>query len=212
MTGYLTFTDGRWHGGSAPMVFGETGFIIPDAAAARVAIVIHDAPLPPRGHGFTATPVRQLRPLPMTAPTDTKASCLYPNVARAVAEARAQGFDNAILCDPLGNVVEFANSNLFLSRGRCVMTPAINGTFRNGITRPRVIALLRGAGHAVDEAQVTLADLESADEVFSTGNWAKVQPVTRIGTRELPAGPVFHTASALYWAFAHAASVWQDEP
>lgn len=76
MTGYLTFTDGRWHGGSAPMVFGETGFIIPDAAAARFAIVIHDAPLPPRGHGFTATPVQQRRPLPMTAPTDTKASCL----------------------------------------------------------------------------------------------------------------------------------------
>lgn len=90
-----------------------------------------------------------------------------------MAEARAQGFDNAILCDPLGNVAEFANSNLFLSRGRRVMTPAINGTFRNGITRPRVIALLRGAGHAVDEAQVTLADLESADEVFSTGIWRR---------------------------------------
>ena len=51
---------------------------------------------------------------PNMAPTIAKASCLYPNTTRAV-EAKQRGFDNAVVCDPIGNVAGFAAANLFLS-------------------------------------------------------------------------------------------------
>ena len=73
---------------------------------------------------------------------------LYPNNARALREAKAKGFDNALVCDALGNVAETATSNVFMAKDGVVYTPAPNGTFLNGITRQRVIQLLRDDGVA----------------------------------------------------------------
>jgi branched-chain amino acid aminotransferase len=136
-------------------------------------------------------------------PTDTKAGCLYPNNARAIREARARGFDNALVCDMLGNVAETATSNVFLVKDGTVQTPAANGTFLNGITRQRVVALLRAAGLTVLESTLRYEDFEEADELFSSGNYSKVVPVIRIGERDLQPGPVYRRARELYWEFAH---------
>jgi hypothetical protein len=46
-------------------------------------------------------------------------------------------------------------------------------------------------------------DFEKADEIFATGNYSKVVPVTRISDRSLPFGPIYTKARELYWAFAH---------
>jgi branched-chain amino acid aminotransferase len=88
-----------------------------------------------------------------------------------------------------------------------VRTPVANGTFLNGVTRQRMIALLRGAGYTVEEASLTYADFENADEIFSTGNYSKVQPCVRIDKRDLQPGPVARKARELYWAFAHGSKV-----
>jgi branched-chain amino acid aminotransferase len=135
---------------------------------------------------------------------DAKASCLYPNNARALIEAARRGFDNCLLRDMLGNVAELANANVFMAKDGVVFTPAPNGTFLNGITRRRVIGLLREADVTVVEATLTWDDFFGADEIFSAGNFSKVIPVIRIEQRELQPGPVFRKARELYWAFAHA--------
>jgi len=137
-------------------------------------------------------------------PVDAKAGCLYPNNARALFEARARGFDDAIMCDSLGNAAELATSNIFMVKDGIVSTPVPNGTFLSGITRQRVIGLLRGAGVQVLETTMRYADFERADEIFSTGNFSKVLPVIRIGERALQPGPMYRKARELYWAFAHA--------
>src|SRR4029079_8531777 len=98
------------------------------------------------------------------------AACLYPNGARASAFAAEQGADNAVMCDAVGNVAEFASANLWFAKDGKVVTPAVNHTFLNGITRQRIIALFKDAGVAVEERTVKPADLETADEIFSTGN------------------------------------------
>lgn len=69
-----------------------------------------------------------------------------------------------------------------------VFTPIANGTFLAGITRQRVIGLLRGAGVTVLEKTLTYQDFEKADEIFATGNYSKV--VTRISDRSLLFGPI----------------------
>jgi len=86
-----------------------------------------------------------------------------------------------------------------------VATPTPNGTFLNGITRQRVIALLREDGVKVEETTLSYADFQGADEIFSTANFLKVAPVTRIDDRAMQPGPLYRRARELYWAYAHAA-------
>jgi branched-chain amino acid aminotransferase len=84
-----------------------------------------------------------------------------------------------------------------------VYTPAANGTFLNGITRQRIIKLLRDDGATVVEKAMTYAEFKDADEIFSSGNYSKVSPFTRIDDRALQPGPFYRKARELYWAFAH---------
>ncbi len=104
----------------------------------------------------------------------------------------------------LGNVAELASANIFFARDGVVYTPAANGTFLAGITRARTIRLLRDSGVTVVEATLRYRDFESADEIFSTGNFSKVVPVVRIGERSLQPGPFYRQARQLYWDYAHA--------
>ena len=108
--------------------------------------------------------------------------------------------------DMLGNVAELANSNVFMVKDGVVFTPAPNGTFLDGITRRRVIGLLRGDGVEVVETTLRYPDFQQADEIFSTGNFAKVSAITGIDERRLAPGPVYRRAAALYRDFAHAAA------
>jgi len=103
----------------------------------------------------------------------------------------------------LGNVAELATSNIFMAKDGVVFTPIPNGTFLAGITRQRVIGLLRQSGLSVVETTLAYQDFEKADEIFATGNYSKVVPATRIGDRPLPFGPIYTKARELYWAFAH---------
>jgi branched-chain amino acid aminotransferase len=143
------------------------------------------------------------RPSPETAPTDAKAVCLYAQAGRACAEAKSRGFQDAIMLDPLGNVAEFSSANLWIAKDGAAHTPAANGTFLNGITRQRVIRLLRAAGVAVVETTLRYEDFVTADEIFSTGNYSKVMPIVRIDDRSLQPGPLYRKARELYWDFAH---------
>ncbi len=184
-----------------PMLFAETGFVIPDADSTRFAMGFYPAPMPPPT-GFSACLTRFRRPARDMAPTEAKASCLYPNVARMGREAKARGFDMAISLDPNGNVAEFGYQNLFFAADGVVHTPAPNGTFLNGITRQRVIGLLRGDGVEVVERAIDYAEVKQADEIFSTGNFGKVLPCTRIDERSVQPGPLFRRARALYFDYA----------
>lgn len=184
-----------------PMFFAETGWIDPDPASTRFMLSVYESPLPKAAFSVAFSKYR--RPSPESAPTDAKASCLYPLSGRIMVEAKEKGFDNGIVCDLLGNVAEFATANLFYVKDGVVHTPALNGTFLPGVTRARVIDLLRRDGMTVHERTIRPAEVLEADEIFSTGNYAKVQAVSRIEDRHLQTGRVGQRARELYWDFAH---------
>jgi branched-chain amino acid aminotransferase len=182
---------------------GPAGGIRHDPETTRWCMCIYEAPIPkPLGMSITLSPFR--RPTLENAPVDAKAGCLYPNNARAVIEAQSRGFDNCIMRDALGNAAELGTSNVFMAKDGIVMTPSPNGTFLNGITRQRVIQLLRDDGVTVLEKTLLYSDFENADEIFSSGNFSKVSPITRIDDRTLQPGPNYRRARELYWAYAHA--------
>jgi len=188
-----------------PMYWAEKGgpwVQEPDPESTRWCLVIFEAPMrQPTGFSVTLSSFR--RPTLESMPVDAKAGCLYPNNARAIFEARSRGFDNAVMCDMLGNVAELATSNIFMAKEGIIYTPAPNGTFLAGITRQRVIQLLRKDGANVVEKTLRYADFCAADEIFATGNYSKVVPITRIEDRVLQPGPLYTRARELYWAFAH---------
>lgn len=183
-------------------VKGGAGPISVDAESCAFLLCIYLSPLP-KGPGLTLGLCRTIRrPTPESAPTDAKASCLYPNSARGVAEMLARGFGNGVVLDALGNVAETCSSNIFLARDGHVITPIPNGTFLAGITRNRTIQLLRAAGITVEERTVRPDELDTADEIFTTGNAGKVQPVIRYEDRNLQPGPLTRRAADLYMAYA----------
>ncbi len=187
------------------MYWAETGSAVGirhDPESTRWCLCIYEAALPkPVGGSITLSPYR--RPTAECAPVDAKAGCLYPNNARAIMEAQRRGFDNCLMCDMLGNVAELGTANVFMAKDGVVFTPAANGTFLNGITRQRVIALLRADGVTVVEKAMSYAEFQMADEIFTTGNFSKVTPLTRIDERDIAPGPMYRKARELYWAFAH---------
>jgi branched-chain amino acid aminotransferase len=188
-----------------PMYFAEKGaqyFVAPDPDSTRFCLSIFEREMPEPGNMSVCLSSFR-RPAPDMAPTDAKASCLYPNSARALIEATGRGFDNAVVLDPDNNVAELATANIWIGKDGVAHTPAPNGTFLNGVTRQRVAALFRAAGIEVEERTITWEEVMAADEVFTTGNLSKVMPITRVEDRELQPGPLFRRARELYWEFAH---------
>jgi branched-chain amino acid aminotransferase len=185
-----------------PLVFGTDGLLIPVAEKSGFALTLFDAPMP-AFTGFSACLSELRRPGALMAPTDAKASALYVNSTKALREAQQRGFDNAVVCDGDGNVAEFATANLFfVTPGGAVVTPVPNGTFLSGITRARVIELLAKEGIEVEQRSVRPDELDSAIEIFNTGNYGKVTPCVRYESRTLPVGPVATLTRDRYMAFS----------
>ncbi len=187
-----------------PMYWAEDGGYMgvpADPDSTRFALCLYETPMTASaGMTLGVSPFR--RPTPETMPTLAKAGCLYPGNARAIMEAKSRGFDNALVRDMLGNVAETGSSNVFMVKDGVVKTPVPNDCFLNGITRQRIIKLLREEGMEVVETSLTVEAFMEADEIFSTGNYSKVMPVVGMAGRALDVGPVYHAARELYWSYA----------
>ncbi|MBT9385196.1 aminotransferase class IV [Pseudooceanicola sp. CBS1P-1] len=181
-----------------PLLFSTGEGLIPDAGATEFMLSVAEAPLPRRGLEV-CTGIGITRPAPGTMQTAYKASWLYANAVPARRAAQQRGFDDAVMLAPSGQVVEFSTANLWLVRDGRLVTPPDAGSILPGITRARVLDLLRAAGLPVEEAPLYPADLEAASELFSTGNSGQIRPVTRLDARDMAPGPVYRQVHRIYW-------------
>lgn len=119
--------------------------------------------------------------------TRGKISGYYVNSILAKHEAKADGYDEAILLDPEGYVSEGTGENIFIVRkGRIKTTPLTS--ILEGITRNSVIDLAREQGVSVTEERFTRDEMYIADEVFVTGTAAELTPVREIDNRRIGIG------------------------
>ena len=180
------------------------GFVAPKADSCAFSMCIEELPMSgaSKEQAMTVTPLLRKCSL-ATAPTDAKATCLYPQYGRMAMEALGRGFNVALALDANGNVCETHNANVFMVRDGVVYTPVPNGCFLAGITRRRVIELLRDAHVTVVEQTLTPVDFAKASEIFLTGNAFKVQPIAKFESNALPCpGPMAAKAKAAYAAWA----------
>ena len=106
----------------------------------------------------------------------------------ALAEAQKKGCEEAILCSPQGHVLEATTSNVFCVHGNHITTPALGSGLLDGITRGRIIELLRDIDIQVAEKELYKEDFVSADEVFATSSVRGVMPIVAIDDRPIGKG------------------------
>ena len=176
--------------------------VAPAANSTGFCICLEEVPMPDFTKSTTLTRTRFRRPVLEDNVCNAKAGCLYPNNARMLVEAQAKGFGNALVADAMGNVAETATANVFLVKDGVVFTPIANGTFLSGITRARHIANLRADGVEVVETVLTFEDAHRADEIFLSGNFAKVTPVSAFDDTRFRTRAMTDRARSLYWDWA----------
>jgi len=119
--------------------------------------------------------------------TRGKISGYYVNSILAKREAKANGYDEAILLDPEGYVSEGTGENIFIVRRGALKTTPLTSILE-GITRNAVIELAREQGIVVLEERFTRDEMYIADEVFVTGTAAELTPVREIDKRRIGTG------------------------
>jgi branched-chain amino acid aminotransferase len=119
-------------------------------------------------------------------PLRGKISGAYITSSLAKTEAVKSGFDEALLLNSRGKVSEASGMNIFVVRDGTLITPGVDQDILEGITRASILELAHAMGIPVVERPVDKTELFIADEVFLSGTAARVTPVRRIESTDLP--------------------------
>jgi branched-chain amino acid aminotransferase len=123
-----------------------------------------------------------------TMPVHAKATANYANSALARIEAIKSGFDEAILLNTAGKVVEASAENIFIVKNKTLITPPISSGSLEGITRDTVLALAREYNILTEIRDISKDELYLADEIFLTGTAAEIKSVGEIDNRMIGSG------------------------
>ena len=113
------------------------------------------------------------RPNPKGFKILVKAGGHYVNSILASQEAKAKGFDEALLMDINNNVAEAPGANLFYEKDGKLFTPA-RGNILPGITRATVLEICNELDIETEEKFFTIDELKNADAAFFCGTAAEV--------------------------------------
>ena len=134
-----------------------------------------------------------------------KAITLLPNVLLRQQAIDAEAAEAILVRD--GFATEGAASNLFIVRQGLLVTPPKSPSLLPGITRDLVLELAANHGIPYREADVTQAELNSADEVWLTSSTREISPVTRLDDRSVgdgKPGPLWQRMIRLYQDYKRA--------
>ncbi|MFN2432661.1 MAG: branched-chain amino acid transaminase [Gemmatimonadota bacterium] len=174
--------------------YGNLG-ILPKACPALVAVLAYAFPMYLGAKGLqegirvTVSPWRKTDR--SMIPCDAKGTGQYLNSFLALSEARARGFEEALLLNAAGFVAEGSGENLFLVKDGRLLTNDVTSSILPGITRDSVLQLAAelGIGTASD-LEIRLEDVLSADEAFFTGTAAEVTPIREVDGNAIGDGGV----------------------
>jgi branched-chain amino acid aminotransferase len=134
-----------------------------------------------------------------------KANGNYMNSMMALKEALDCGYDEALLLDAEGYVMEGSGENIFIVRDGVIYTPDLTSAL-DGITRNTVMELCKELGIEVVEKRITRDEVYIADEAFFTGTAAEVTPIREVDKRIIGKGgrgPITERLQGLYFDQVH---------
>ncbi|ODA95898.1 branched-chain amino acid transferase [Mesorhizobium sp. SEMIA 3007] len=133
------------------------------------------------------------------------------DLVRGLYDAYDRGAETALILDFNGNVAEGPGFNVFCVKDGKLSTPAIG--VLPGITRRTVFDLCAEDGLVAAAADVSVAALKAADEVFITSTAGGIMPVTEIDGAAIAdgkVGPVTGRLMVLYWQ-KHDDPAWSSQ-
>ncbi len=113
------------------------------------------------------------RPNPKGFKMEAKATGHYVNSILASQEAKAAGYDEALLLDMHDHIAEGPGANIFYEKNEQLFTPA-KGNILPGITRTTVFEICNELNIPVVEKECTVEDIYDADAAFFCGTAAEV--------------------------------------
>jgi len=134
-----------------------------------------------------------------------KANGNYMNSMMALQEAMANGYDEALLLDTQGFVMEGSGENIFLVKDGKLHTPDLTSAL-DGITRKTIMTLADELDIPVVERRITRDEVYIADEAFFTGTAAEVTPIREVDGRTIGnggRGPITEKLQTLYFDLVH---------
>ena len=141
-------------------------------------------------NGISATISKWRKFSDLSTPTQAKMGGNYLNSILATQDAKQRGFDEAILLDQSGNVSEAPGENIFLIKDDKLVTPSLNSSALDGITRRTIITLARDMKLKVKTRKVGKNELKQADEIFLSGTAAEITPIIKIDKKKIGDGKV----------------------
>ena len=116
-----------------------------------------------------------------------KISGNYANSILAMREARMKGYDEALMLDCHGYAAEGPAENLFIVKGKNLITPASRSAL-HGITRDTILELSREIGINSYETDVKIEEVKNADELFFCGTMMEIAPIISVNGRKIGGG------------------------
>ncbi len=142
-----------------------------------------------------------------------KANGNYMNSMMALQEALHDGYDEALLLDAEGYVMEGSGENIFIVRDGVIYTPDLTSAL-DGITRKSVIELAEQRGYKVIEKRITRDEVYIADEAFFSGTAAEVTPIREVDNRPIGnggRGPITNILQKDYFDLVHGRLAFHPE-
>ena len=131
-----------------------------------------------KGARITISPWRKFQS--NTFPASTKATGQYLNSLLAVQDAKARGFDEALLLNEDGSVAEGSGQNIFIIKDGVFHTNDKNSNILMGITRDTLFTLIQDIGYNYKIDNISKEELFNADEIFYCGSASEVTPIREI--------------------------------
>lgn len=118
-------------------------------------------------------------------PTKAKAGGCYVNSALATTEARQCGYDEALMMDQQGSIIEASVANMaIVYRGEVIM-PELGYSLLEGMTRRTIIELLKDEGIPIRFERIDRSMVYTCDELILTGTAVQVLYASSVDDRIL---------------------------
>ena len=135
----------------------------------------------------------------------------YLNSILATQECKRNGHDEAILLDVHSNLSEAPGENIFVVRNNTLITPPLESSALEGITRDSVMKIAEDLGYLVKEKTITRSEAYLADEMFLTGTAAEITPVISIDGKKIGTGKPGNTTKQIVSTYLDAVSAKNDK-
>lgn len=130
----------------------------------------------------------------------------YANTCLAKTESSLLGFDEALLLDNKGHVVEGSAENFFMFKNGKLITPPESADILVGVTRNSIIEIAkRELSLEVEERNILRSEIFSADELFLCGTGSEIARIASVDNQQIGAGKsdITEKIKQLYFEIVH---------